>query len=82
MSRTTHGNHRVRKLIHGLLANLLAAYPSQLSWAIVPAALSTVADRKRHGETIVADARLRLTSMGGSEILAQVSVTAVEPCAH
>lgn len=77
VSRSTHGNVRVRTLIHSLLANLLAAYPNQLAWSVVPAALSTVAERKRHGETIVTSARHKLMSAGagsagggGSEILA------------
>ena len=70
VSRTAHANQRVRNLIHALLSSLLANHPCQLSWWIVPAALSTVPDRRRHGESIVGAARLKLHSDGGSEILA------------
>ena len=69
VSRTTHSNTRVRKMIHSLPATLLAAYPAQ---PVVDraAALSTVVERRKNGETIVAEARLKLTPEGRSEILA------------
>jgi serine/threonine-protein kinase ATR len=66
VSRTTHRLQRARDLIHALLATLLATYPSQLSWAIVPASLSSVADRKRQGETILARAKQQMLGSGRS----------------
>jgi serine/threonine-protein kinase ATR len=62
VSRTTIANTKARQVVHQLLAGLLAKYPEQLSWSIVPSALSIVPERKRHGESIVA--RARHTRMG------------------
>ena len=47
-------------MVHQLLATLLSIYPAQLAWSVVPAALSTVAERKKHGDSIVAQARHKL----------------------
>ena len=69
VSRSTHGNTRVRTLIHKLLVEMLSSYPAQLSWSIVPAALSTVAERRKHGETIVAAAKHKLIAINNSEVL-------------
>ena len=60
VSRTTIANSRARPIIHNLLSVLLATYPAQLSWSIVPAALSTLSERKKQGESIVAQAKHKL----------------------
>ncbi len=58
VSRICHRNQRTRGLLLSLLARLLAEYPRQLVWAVIPASLSTVKERKLYGETIVAQARI------------------------
>ena len=70
VSRSTHRNGKAKDLIHGLLATLLATYPSQLCWTIVPSSLSTIEVRRRQGETIVARAKQNMIGQGRSaEIL-------------
>ena len=62
VSRTTHSNTRVRKMIHSLLATLLAAYPAQLSWSIVARALDgggATEERRDHRRRGASQAHVR-----------------------
>eukprot|EP00967_Tisochrysis_lutea_P091075 scaffold130549_cov31-Tisochrysis_lutea.AAC.1 len=69
VSRTCHRDDQTRKLLLGLLAQLLAEYPQQLVWAVIPVALSTNPERKRPGEQIVAQAKQHLLRKPGLEVL-------------
>ena len=60
VSRVCLKNSRARKLVHELLATLLAEYPRQLVWSVIPCAMSEVAERRCFGETIVAKAKHQL----------------------
>ena len=62
VSRICHRKDRVREMIHAQLAKLLAEFPRQLVWAVIPASLSTIAERKRYGESIVVRAKQQLMS--------------------
>ena len=62
VSRICHRHQRVREMIHAQLAKLLAEFPRQLVWAVIPASLSTIAERKRYGESIVVRAKQQLMS--------------------
>ena len=65
VSRICHRNPRAREIITQLLSRLLAEYPQQLVWSVVPAASSAVADRKRHGMQVLAAAKQRM--MGAND---------------
>jgi hypothetical protein len=60
VSRTCHRDEPTRKLLLTLLAHLLAEYPQQLVWAVMPVALSATVERRRPGEQIVAQAKQQL----------------------
>ena len=60
VSRTTIANGRAQPVVHSLLSMMLATYPAQLSWSILPAALSSVAERKNCADKIAAQARRQL----------------------
>ena len=57
VSRICHRSDRVKELLHGLLAKLLASFPQQLVWMVIPASISTIRERKTVGESIVARAK-------------------------
>ena len=65
VSRICHRNRRAAELVQHLLALLLAEFPSQLVWSVIPAASSAVSERKRHGMAVLAKAKQRLMGQGG-----------------
>lgn len=69
VSRTCHRDEPTRKLLLTLLAQLLAEYPQQLVWAVMPVALSATVERRRPGEQIVAQAKQLLLRKPGLEVL-------------
>lgn len=69
VSRTCHRDEQTKKLLHTLLAQLLAEYPQQLVWAVVPVALSPNSERRKPGEQIVAQAKQHLLRKPGLEVL-------------
>lgn len=68
VSRVCLKNGRARGLVHDLLAKLLAEFPRQLVWSVIPCAMSEVTERRRFGETIVAKAKHQLMGWRGAEV--------------
>ena len=64
VSRICHRNSKARDLVQQLLARLLAEFPAQLVWSVIPAASSAVSERKRYGMAVVAMAKQRLMGQG------------------
>ncbi|KAL1524613.1 hypothetical protein AB1Y20_019502 [Prymnesium parvum] len=75
VSRICHRLQRVREMLHTQLAKLLAEFPYQLVWSVIPVSLSTIAERKRSGESIVARAKQLLISAAPEqqELMGQAS---------
>ena len=68
VSRICHTHQRVREMLHTQLAKLLAEFPQQLVWSVIPASLSTIPERKRYGESIVVRAKQQLMSSGNNAL--------------
>jgi len=69
VSRTCHRHQRTRDMLLLLLSRLLAEYPQQLVWAVMPVALAKVSERKQTGEKIVTAAKQRLLGTPILEVL-------------